>query len=172
MSTKLFWEILHFLSDTTPKARRQEMLRLLGEISRHYYTEESTRQLACGLLNNDGYDFIETHLDKNPSVNWIYTALRVMLEWYDTRRNEDKTILLNAMEKSNFKAANFFRKALMCGRCLLFLRPSVSFVKWVNFCLNFPKCRFNYPLTCPVLVSYPLSPSLSHLRQDPPLRLF
>ena len=127
---------------------------LIEEISKHYYTEESTRYLANVLLKNDDWRFIVRENKKlyfermkysnmagieklysKEYADWSRMAHKVIKKWVKTSvlaigsTRPNSLTLLNAMEKSNKKAADFFRKALTCGKCLSFHKVILCTVK-------------------------------------------
>ena len=96
----------------------QRIMVLFKEIARYYYTEESTRFLANRLLKTYDNTFVERSLEGG--VDWSEIAREVLTLWQG-RNRPNSTILLLAMKKSNQKAANVFREALMKGEYTLFL---------------------------------------------------
>ena len=117
-----------FLFSTEAKGRvftrvlDPEDSKLFFEISRYYYTEESTRYLASILLPINPYEFVNDKLSKQRIVSWTDVAWNVILKWHLRQKFNDEsrrsTTLLSAMEKSNPDAAKLFRSTLVSGKIL------------------------------------------------------
>ena len=84
---------------------------LHSTIGEHYYTEESTRYLASILLNEKDDLFFAKELSQRtfPQIKWSNLATGVIHEWIDWNVRVNSNTLLNAMERSNKEAADFFR---------------------------------------------------------------
>ena len=89
-------------------------MRLIEEISKHYYTEESSRYLAVALLKNDDIRFVENEISEMYPVDWSNVAQNVMKEWAIWTTPNSIT-LLRAIQKTNEKAARIFQQALSRG---------------------------------------------------------
>ena len=94
----------------------------LLDISKHYYTEEATRHLANALLGDKSYCFLSNLLARNGML-WSSVAFEVMHRWVRKNgRSATRMALLDAMEKSNPDAADFFGRSLIRGEKLSFPR--------------------------------------------------
>ena len=100
----------------------RENLNLIYAIAIHYYTEESTRYLASILLNEKDDLFIAKKLSEctAPNCKWSNLAIEVIWGWTDWNLRANSITLLNAMERSNKEAADFFQDVLTNGRYLSF----------------------------------------------------
>ena len=120
---------------------------MLLEISRHYYTEVSTRNLAAELLGAEKLT-TKSYFVSVEKRGWTMVAYYVLLDWASADPSPHSTTLLKAMIESSTAAAIFFYDALTCGEYLFFTFYLFLVSHGISVCSSAAQMRLHLLFEC------------------------